>query len=190
MTFDSAVILIDELRARIETGFSNQDKEAVVSLYKEVLNKDFVRTSCSDCYEDAFIEIYNYVKKEGKMKEKCSYTLKNGVLIQVFGTGQMFTNDNLTDEAAESYLKLYPKAINQFAHYPDDWEARVTGKVPEEITLNEDLVIELAGKLAEGVTKKALKEEYKVFEIDGKALTARTLDAYLKAADVLNAENK
>lgn len=39
------------------------------------------------------------------MKEKCSYTLKNGVLIQVFGTGQMFTNDNLIDEAAGSRIE-------------------------------------------------------------------------------------
>ena len=78
MTFDSAVILIDELRARIETGFSNQDKEAIVSLYKEVLYKDFVRTSCSDCYKDAFIEIYNYVKKEGKMRS--SFYFDNGSL--------------------------------------------------------------------------------------------------------------
>lgn len=30
MTFDSAAILIDELRARIETG-SNQDKEVIAS---------------------------------------------------------------------------------------------------------------------------------------------------------------
>lgn len=46
------------------------------------------------------------------MKEKSSYALKNGVLLQVgFGSSEMYTNNNLTDEAAERYLAENPKGI-------------------------------------------------------------------------------
>lgn len=39
------------------------------------------------------------------MKEKCLYSLKNGALIQMeFGSGEMYTNANLTDEIAGKIL--------------------------------------------------------------------------------------
>ena len=186
MTYSKALETVERLKTTISNEFSASDKENIVTLYREVLRKEFVKSTCNDCYRDALIEVYTYLKREGKMKEKSDYTLKNGVVIQVFGTNKVYTNENITNETAEAYLKEYPKAINQFAHYPDDWEARVSGKAPEEVTLNEELVTELAGKLVEGATKKSLKEDYKAYEIDGKALTARALDAYLKAADELN----
>ncbi|MBP1615563.1 MAG: hypothetical protein H6Q13_3011 [Bacteroidetes bacterium] len=186
MTYSKALEIAEKLKMTISNEFSASDKENIVALYREVLRKEFVKSGCNDCYRDALIEVYTYLKREGKMKEKSDYSLKNGVVIQVFGTNKVYTNENITNETAEAYLKEYPKAINQFAHYPDDWETRVSGKVAEEITLNEELVTELAGKLTEGATKKSLKEDYKAYEIDGKALTARALDAYLKAADELN----
>ena len=56
------------------------------------------------------------------MKEKSSYALKNGVLLQVgFGSSEMYTNNNLTDEAAERYLAENPKGIVFFASTPSDW---------------------------------------------------------------------
>lgn len=43
------------------------------------------------------------------MKEKSSYALKNGVLLHEFGSAEMYTNANLTDEVAENYLSRNPK---------------------------------------------------------------------------------
>ncbi|WP_321479770.1 hypothetical protein [uncultured Bacteroides sp.] len=186
MTYNKALEIAERLKTVISNQFSVSDKEDIITLYREVLRKEFVKSSCNDCYRDALIEVYTYLKREGKMKEKSEYSLKNGVVIQVFGTNKVYTNANITNEAAEAYLKEYPKGINLFAYYPDDWETRIAGKAIEEVTLNEELVTELAGKLAEGATKKSLKEDYKAYEIDGKALTARALDSYLKAADELN----
>lgn len=50
-------------------SLSSSDKAEIESLYALVLDKKFVRTSCSDCYRDAVIEMSVYLNKNGKMKE-------------------------------------------------------------------------------------------------------------------------
>lgn len=110
-------------------AFSASDKDEIEILYHEVLGKTFVKTSCNDCYKDAVFEMYAYLKKNGKMKEKTVYRLKNGVLLQMgFGSGEFYTNANLTDEAAEKYLSAHPENINFFAVYPDDWKQRIKAR--------------------------------------------------------------
>lgn len=108
------------------SAFSASEKEEIEKMYADVLDKRFVKTSCNDCYRDAVYEMYAYLKKNGKMKEKTVYKLKNGALLQMqFGSGEFYTNANLTDEAAEKYLNKYPERIKFFAIYPNDWKARV-----------------------------------------------------------------
>lgn len=190
MTFQETLIKVNDLRTRIDAGFSNQDKASISSLYSEVLGKSVLSTGCNDCHRDALIEVYNYLKREGKMKEKCDYSLKNGVVLQIFGTSEVYTNANLTNEAAEKYLRTFPKAADSlFAHTPNDLEeilAKEEKPKEEAVILNEALVFELAEKLAGNATKKALKEEYKEYEIEGKKVTGKLLDAHIKAADDLN----
>ena len=106
--------------------FSASEKAEIEGLYPEVLGKTFKKTSCNDCYRDAVFEMYAYLKKNGKMKEKTIYGLKNGVLLQMgFGSGEFYTNANLTDEAAERFLQANPDKANFFSVIPDDWEERV-----------------------------------------------------------------
>ena len=59
------------------------------------------------------------------MKETTAYKLKNGVLLEPSFAGPMYTNANLTDEAAEIFLKHNPEGSNLFAEIPEDWEKRV-----------------------------------------------------------------
>lgn len=107
-------------------SFSASDRAEIEVLYTEVLGKAFVKTSCNDCYRDAVFEMYAYLKKNGKMKEKTLYGLKNGVLLQMgFGSGEFYTNANLTDEAAERFLELNPDKVNFFSVLPDNWKKRV-----------------------------------------------------------------
>lgn len=102
-----------------------RDKELIQELHKEVLDIGFEVTTCSDCYRDAAIRIFTYLKKHGKMKEKREYALLNGALIQMaFGSSSLYTNANLTDEVAEEYLAIKPEKIILFAKYPEDWKAR------------------------------------------------------------------
>lgn len=171
--------MTDELKARFDAGFSSSDKECISELYREVLCKELKRTNCNDCYRDALIEVYNYLKREKKMKEKCAYSLLAGVIIQDFENGKVYTNANLTDEVAENYLKRFPKQIQMFAKNPEDWEERI-GKVVEE--LNDELLSEMADRLKEGTTKRQIREDYKGYLLCGKKLTNKQIDMYLKAA--------
>lgn len=180
MEYQEALNMADDLRARFDAGFSVSDKESIAELYSEVLRKEFKKTNCNDCYRDALIEVYNYLKTEGKMKEKCAYSLLAGVIIQDFESGKIYTNANLTDEVAESYLKKFPKQIQMFAKYPDNWEERIGKAIPED--LNEELVAEIAERLKEGATKKQLREDFKGYQLEEKKLTNKLVEMYLKAA--------
>lgn len=168
---------------RGQVALSTSDKSDIELMYQQVLGKDFVKTSCNDCYRDAVIEMYLYLKRTGNMKEKSNYTLKNGVLLQAeFGSNTMYTNANLTDEVAENYLAKNPKGEIFFASMPTDWEERVKKRISSEIELNEELTNTLVDTLKSGATLTSIKETFKSYAIDGKKVTAKVLDAHLKAA--------
>lgn len=179
------VEIINELEVlRGINSLSASNKLDIEIMYHDVLGKNLMKSSCNDCYHDAIIEIYLYLKKYGKMKEKSNYTLKNGVLLQPgFGSGNMYTNDNLTDEVAEKYLAQYPNGIILFAATPTDWEERVEKRMNPGDTLNTDLVSELVKALQiEGTTIRIVKETFKSYQIDGKKVTGKVLDAHIKEA--------
>lgn len=124
MTYEEALVYVDELRGRFD-AFSTHDKQLIEQLYMDVLDKKFKRTSCKDCYRDAYIEITNYLKREKKMKEKCKYKLRAGFVIHDFKTGRIFTNANLTDKIAKDYLKAFPKQRKMFETVPEEEEEEV-----------------------------------------------------------------
>ncbi len=184
MEVSEVINKLEELRGA--STLSASDKSEIILLYGSVLGKTFVKTSCSDCYRDAIIEMYLYLKRNGKMKEKSNYTLKAGALIQDSFGGNMYTNDNLTDEIAEKFLATNPKGITFFASQPTDWEDRVAKRAASKnktVSLNDALVASLVEELEkEGATADTVKEVYKSYELDGKKLTAKILDNYIKAA--------
>lgn len=184
MGVSEAINRLEELRGA--STLSNSDKSDIALLYSFVLGKTFVKTSCSDCYRDAIIEMYLFLKKNGKMKEKSNYSLKAGALIQDAFGGNMYTNDNLTDEVAEKFLASNPKGIAFFASQPNDWEDRVAKRVASKtktVTLNDALVASLVEELGkEGATSDTVKEAFKNYEIDGKKVTAKALESHIKAA--------
>lgn len=180
MEYQEALSIADDLRTRFDAGFSTSDKESIIELYNEVLRKELKRTNCNDCYRDALIEVYNYLRTEKKMKERCTYSLLAGVIIQDFENGKVYTNANLTDEVAEGYLKRFPKQIQMFAKHPENWEERIGKAIPED--LNEELVVEIAERLKEGVTKRQLREDFKGYQLEEKKLTNKQVEMYLKAA--------
>lgn len=118
-----AVKDVRELREREDffAPFNAADKMRIEKLYKAVLGKDFIPTSCQNCYHDAVIEIYVHLKKNGVMAEKCNYRLKAGAIINSpsFKQGKIFTNENLTDTVAAAFLKQFPKQAFLFQKMPD-----------------------------------------------------------------------
>lgn len=164
-------------------SLSSSDKEEIENLYVLVLDKKFIRTSCSDCYHDAVIEMSVYLNKNGKMKEKSEYGLKNGVLLQMgFGSSEMYTNANLTDEAAEKYLAKYPDNIKYFSKKPDDWEERVKSRKDGNVVINDELVSLMVESMKDGVTCKSIQEEFKSYKISGKTITKKSLTAHVNKA--------
>lgn len=168
------------------------DKDEIESLYTQVLDKKFVRTSCNDCYHDAIIEMICYIKKHGKMKEKCAYKLKNGVLLQMeFGSSDFCVNETLTDGIAEQYLAKYPDNILFFAEYPDDWKERAAKKVEKKkkkskgkaVELDAQLLGELAEALKiEGATEEDVRASFSEYQLNGEVVTPEVLDEYINAA--------
>ena len=164
-------------------SLSSSDKAEIENLYVLVLDKKFVRTSCSDCYHDAVIEMSVYLNKNRKMKEKSEYGLKNGVLLQMgFGSSEMYTNANLTDEAAEKYLAKYPDNIKYFSKKPDDWEERVKSRKDGNVVINDELVSLMVEAMKDGVSSKSIQEEFKGYKISGKAITKKVLTAHVNKA--------
>ena len=182
MAIEEVVNQMQELGSK--ASLSSSDKLEIERLYYEVLGKTFHKTSCGDCYRDAAIEIYLYLKRNGKMKEKSNYALKNGVLLQPeFGNSSFYTNANLTDEVAEKYLAKHLKNINMFAVFPNDWKERVKERETPSSGINEELVAELVEALkVEDATDKTVKEAFKTYQIDGKKVTAKVLDVHIKEA--------
>jgi len=121
MKIKEAKKLTEELKGRFDFPFNSFDKSSIEKLYDEVLGKTFVPTTCQQCYHDALIEIYLHLKNTNKMPNDLNYRLKAGAIINCpdFKSGKIFTNDNLTDKIAASYLKKYPNAADLFQKLPD-----------------------------------------------------------------------
>lgn len=183
MDIEKVVKRMQELGSN--ASLSSSERSEIEYWYHQALGKTFHKTSCGDCYRDAAIEIYLYLKRNGKMKEKSNYALKNGILLQPeFGKSLFYTNANLTDEVAEKYLAKHPENINIFSVYPNDWEERVKERETPTSEINEELVEELVEALnVEDASEKDVKSAFKSYQIDGKKVTAKVLDAHIKEAE-------
>lgn len=117
MTYNEAVELSEQLKAHLNDAFSASEKSQIEHLYAEVLGKQFKPTNCQRCYHDALIQVILYLRKEGKMKEKCNYSLRAGFIIHcpTFRGGKIYTNDNLTNDVARDYLAAFPGQRPMFA---------------------------------------------------------------------------
>jgi len=169
MKVEDAKTIVEELRGRFDAPFSSSDKAHIVRLYWEVLGKEFKPTSCQQCYHDALIEVYLYLKKHNKMKEKCNYRMRAGFIISCprFANGKIYTNDNLTDEVAEEYLAQFPKNVEMFQQLPKGFSIKKVQEKVAKRNKKEETPAEVQEKQkeatpAEQEEKVAEKQEEKV----------------------------
>lgn len=133
---------IEDMKVRFDQSgeLSSSDKSFIDSYYERILSKSFNRSNCNQCYRDAFIEIYIYVKQNG-IKKMGKYILKREELIHIAGDPQVYTRANLTDDIAIKYLKKYPNAISKFESFPDkldnENEDRISDITPVVVEDNE-----------------------------------------------------
>lgn len=116
------------MKGRFTSGFSFEDRNTIELLYKLVIGRAFVRTSCSDCYRDAYILISNKLKTMNELPKESAYKLKAGEVLRRFGTNELYTLDMETD-AAERWLAERPQDITKFQRFPADWQARVNSRI-------------------------------------------------------------
>lgn len=136
MTYDEALVLIEELRGHGRAPFSIEQKQLIERIYPQIMGRNFRKTSCKRCYHDAVIEMVVKLRRTKKMEPKrnCKYIMRAGFVIrhpQIDG-GKIYTNANLTDEVAEKYIELFPQKAHMFDRIPDLPEERV--EAPAEVT--------------------------------------------------------
>lgn len=121
MKIEEARMIVEDLKERFNAPFKSSDKEKIEILYYEVIGRRFVKTSCQQCYHDAVIEVYHYLKNNGKMAKKSKYRLRAGAIINcpTFKSGKVFSNENLTDKIAREYLGKFPNQVDMFEIVPD-----------------------------------------------------------------------
>ena len=122
--YDTAVKVLTGMESRYKSGFSSTDRAFIDTLYLRLFGKPLRRGACSNCYRDAYIEITVKLRKDKRMPEQSRYKLKAGAVIRFFGEARVYTNANLTDEAAERYLSGNPLNSAKFATLPADWQTR------------------------------------------------------------------
>ena len=115
------------MKGRFDSGFSFEDRNTIEDIYKRVMGRAFVRTSCSDCYRDAYIIISNKLRTMAELPKEAPYKLRAGEVLRRFGTNELYTLEMPT-EAAEQWLTERPQDITKFQRYPADWQERVESR--------------------------------------------------------------
>lgn len=129
MVYEEIITALEEMKPHFDAGFTLSERSLLDELHHELFNRVITLTGCSDCYRDAYLIIYNKLKRDGSMPDKSNYKLKPGALIRFFGETEYYTN-NVPDAVAERYLKLDKDNIKNFQRFPDDWESRIGAKKP------------------------------------------------------------
>jgi len=116
----------------LASQIAQKQPEAIVLLtrvYRQLFNQT-IQQGCGNCYQKAFFRIqkYLYLQQQNNPSNNPismttinrKYLLKPDRILQTTFGGDILTNDNLTDEAAEKLLAEYPALIKHFDRYPSE----------------------------------------------------------------------
>lgn len=168
--------------------YSDAERVEIEKMYTAVLGCQIRTCNCSEKWRDAVIEMYVYLKKNGKMHTKSQYILKAGVVIQPDGTSDVYTNANLTDAVAAEFLQKYPAAKGLFEKIPDNTSnggnaAKSNENGQSADVSNASVKSAIAAALESGTAKTKIKSDFAGREIDGVKLTQRLVAEYIKAIE-------
>lgn len=168
--------------------YTDAERVEIEKMYTAVLGCQIRTCNCSEKWRDAVIEMYVYLKKNGKMHTKSQYILKAGVVIQPDGTSDVYTNANLTNAVAAEFLKKYPAAKGLFEKIPDNTSdggnaAKSNENGQSADVSNASVKSAIAAALESGTAKTKIKSDFAGREIDGVKLTQRLVAEYIKAIE-------
>ena len=168
--------------------YSDAERVEIEKMYTAVLGCQIRTCNCSEKWRDAVIEMYVYLKKNGKMHTKSQYILKAGVVIQPDGTSDVYTNANLTDAVAAEFLQKYPAAKGLFEKIPDNTSdggnaAKSNENGQSADVSNAAVKSAIAAALESGTAKTKIKSDFAGREIDGVKLTQRLVAEYIQAIE-------
>lgn len=107
-------------------------KKQIREAYKELTGEELKR-SCSTCYVEALLKILNLIKMATP-----NYELKRGVVLEAFGdASKTCTNDTLTDELGDWYMRNQPDKKIYFSKYPEKPINPVPEVISEKKVVNE-----------------------------------------------------
>lgn len=129
--YERTIERLEEMRSRYNDGFSPSDRTYLEALNFRLFNKHITLTGCSDCYRDAYVLIFNKLKKDKKMPAEANYILKSGALLHEFGTSEYYSH-RVSDEVAEYFLKKDPENIRLFGKFPPDWKEQINKSKTEK----------------------------------------------------------
>ena len=159
MTYDEALVIVEELRGHGRAPFSIEQKQLIEQTYPQIMGRNFRKTSCKRCYHDAVIEMAVKLRKTRVMEtpKKCDYKMRAGFIIRhpLVDDGKIYTNANLTNEAAAKYLELFPAKAVMFEVIPEKKETPV--EAPKESEQASVQPREDKAKKARSKRKKAKK---------------------------------
>ena len=161
---------LSEMRDRFDAGFSSSDRLFINDMSVVVLSKCVRNSSCSDCYRDAYLEIYHKLKILGTMPKEKKFVLRAGVLLHF--NGKMYVNENLTDDIAVASIADNEGRKDLFQKFPDNLDelvaanrAMVAKEAETEEADKEELRKQVAGLKSENERlSKELEESKSAWE--------------------------
>jgi hypothetical protein len=147
-------MLIDEVQSFARDfinfkEFRTSGRKAKIREAYTILTGEKIKVSCSTCYIEALLLIVN-----SKPMATRNYELKKGVLLEAFGdASKTCTNDTITDEIGDWYMKNQPEKIIYFERVrsvpPPAPNPKITIIPPVEKPVEKDMATEMIEQVME-----------------------------------------
>ena len=104
----------------------------MLALYSQVFDEP-----CSGCPKKYPVYLKRLKQFQMKKEKKESlFQLAKAVTIPIFGTSEVYSDENITDEAALKILSRNPNAIKLFKKKPENWDELVEAYKKGETEIN------------------------------------------------------
>lgn len=122
MTLKELLQLDDPTILQGSDSSGNRYLGQMLKYYSELF--DYSCFSCPSKFPAYLNQLRNHLAMKNPEK-KGDFQLTQGVTIPIFGTSEVYSDRNITDEAALKILSRNRNAIKLFKKHPKDWEEQV-----------------------------------------------------------------